>query len=286
MRKTCTERTESESESELDSVSAAQLSESKGRKIEKRIRGGVRQSSLLPMPSVRGMRRSTRVFGVAKGVDGARVLRSGRRLWPESDNGKIGKGNDGDDWYKLIDNYRGGGINSKENKWNEISSKRAVDAKKIDAQTTVPKSKMSAPRVSSAPPRSDNITNVDKKFGAIYTRKRKRLASKSSDFLEIKRSPDDKMYGIHFVRRKRRTRTVESLAGVLEQGRRMIVVVVEDSSSCSNACWFSGFLNTVLRYMKRARVRLSELSAFVFSESITCTFSSVGLRFLQVSFYY
>ncbi|WCJ19070.1 Enhancer of polycomb-like transcription factor protein [Euphorbia peplus] len=37
------------------------------------------------MPSV-GMRRTTRVFGVLKGVDRARVLRSGRRLYPGSDD--------------------------------------------------------------------------------------------------------------------------------------------------------------------------------------------------------
>ena len=42
------------------------------------------------MPSSVGMRRTTRVFGVVKGADGARVLRSGRRLWPDS----------GEEWLK------------------------------------------------------------------------------------------------------------------------------------------------------------------------------------------
>ncbi|KAF7820259.1 enhancer of polycomb-like protein [Senna tora] len=53
------------------------------------------------MPSV-GMRRTTRVFGVVKGADSARVLRSGRRLWPDSGEGKIRRGNDGDEWLKLV----------------------------------------------------------------------------------------------------------------------------------------------------------------------------------------
>ncbi|MCI45859.1 enhancer of polycomb-like transcription factor protein, partial [Trifolium medium] len=49
------------------------------------------------------MRRSTRVFGVVmKGSDSGRVLRSGRRLFPEQsvDDNKTKGGNEGDDWPK------------------------------------------------------------------------------------------------------------------------------------------------------------------------------------------
>ncbi|KAK7392995.1 hypothetical protein VNO78_21445 [Psophocarpus tetragonolobus] len=48
------------------------------------------------MPAA-GMRRTTRVFGM-KGAETARVLRSGRRLWPESGEAKPKRPHDGDEW--------------------------------------------------------------------------------------------------------------------------------------------------------------------------------------------
>lgn len=244
---------------------------------------GVRlRRSLLPMPSV-GMRRTTRVFGVVKGLDGARVLRSGRRLWRESSEGKIRRGNDGDEWYKLMDNF-GGGLNSEENGWHEVGSKRGVvvDAAKTGGKTAMPKS-----RKKTAPIDCNDHSSVDKRFGAVYSRKRRKLDAKNSDFSENNKRgcSDDRMYGLHFVRRKRRKRRSES--PVVDAGtcssddvsRRSQVLIVGVESSCSNACWLSVFLNSVLGYMKRARIRLRELSAFLLSESITDAFSLHGIRF-------
>ncbi|KAG4402281.1 hypothetical protein AAZX31_02G152200 [Glycine max] len=93
------------------------------------------------MPAA-GMRRTTRVFGM-KGAETARVLRSGRRLWPDSGEVKTKRSHDGDEW-----------------------PLPPLKAAKFDAAATPRKGK-----------RSEEAAVVDRRFGKglVYQRRKKGL---------------------------------------------------------------------------------------------------------------
>lgn len=235
------------------------------------------------MPSV-GLRRTTRVFGVVKGVDGARVLRSGRRLWPEAGDGRLKRANDGDEWFHSIiktttnnknhsnNNNKNHSNNSsvvkcKENGWaNEAKSRRQ---EVLDTKIEVPE------RV-----KSDNLggDGQNKMFRVVYTRKRKRHGG-----VDKQESLDGKRYRIQFSRRQRKNKEgdSESMVSVECPPDADLTVVVE--GSCSDE--FVSFLSLVLTYIKRVGLRLSELAAFLLSEPIGSVFASNGICFLRVCVY-
>ena len=219
------------------------------------------------MPSV-GLRRTTRVFGVIKGVDGARVLRSGRRLWQESGDGKLRRSNDGDEWYHTIiknDNYQTKNQNKNSDlKYKENSGWAHDDKLKKDLGVVI---------AIAAPKRIKRVKS-EKKFGIVYRRKRKRLGGEKSE------DSEDKKFGIQFSRRQRRSLDDESSESLVCTPE--LVVLVEDfSSSSSNG--LSCFLSSVLRYIKRVNLSLSELADFLLSEPISSVFASNGLHFARVS---
>ncbi|KAF8118842.1 hypothetical protein N665_0002s0151 [Sinapis alba] len=130
------------------------------------------------MPSV-GMRRTTRIFGVVKAADGARVLRSGRRIWPNVDEPKVKRAHDAvdPDWSCHPSKGKGKGISTEKHDKGEdfpvVKRRRRVRTEAL---------------------------NVDTMFGIVYNRKRKRLSDQSSG------SSDLKFY-------RRRTRTRRRLCG-------------------------------------------------------------------------
>ncbi|TKY53484.1 Enhancer of polycomb-like 2 [Spatholobus suberectus] len=104
------------------------------------------------MPAA-GMRRTTRVFGM-KGADSARVLRSGRRLWPESGEVKTKRGNDGDDWSMAP---------SKAAKFEAATSPRgAAKGKREEAVVDA------------------SAKTIGRRFGIVYQRRRKGLKKEGS----------------------------------------------------------------------------------------------------------
>ncbi|XP_047175545.1 uncharacterized protein LOC124842969 [Vigna umbellata] len=104
------------------------------------------------MPAA-GMRRTTRVFGM-KGADSARVLRSGRRLWPDSGEVKTKRSNDGDDW--------------------------AVTPSKVTKLDTVvtPRGTVKGRREEPVVDAPDKT--IDRRFGIVYVRRRKGLKKEGS----------------------------------------------------------------------------------------------------------
>lgn len=220
------------------------------------------------MPSV-GMRRTTRVFGVVKGVDGgARVLRSGRRLWPESGDGKIRKPADGEVWFKLVKNPgNGDGLGCKKPGWANGGGKRvaAFQAGSDNRKTEVLNQRESTAKVSNG---------VDKLFGIVYRRKRKRNVSRSGG--EFSFGDSDRMFGIRFVRRQRRKVDGDGRL-VVPMERPMLAV------ACGNGgCGFAGrLLFSVFRSMRTMRLSLTQLSAFLSSEPIAGAYASCGIRFLR-----
>ncbi|KAF8395361.1 hypothetical protein HHK36_019307 [Tetracentron sinense] len=252
------------------------------------------------MPSV-GMRRSTRVFAktVVKDAVGARVLRSGRRLWSESGDGKLIRGVDGDEWFLLLNNS-GDSVEvprCKSNGWSEEFRELKVDIMDVDGEIELQEESVN---------RGNGVfdSSVDRMYGVVYHRKRTRFSLQKFDLSE-NRGLKDRMYGIPFVRKQRRKKqrmgssVVESFSrtGLAEsrkelqvpaenwalevrfrESKAMLAVVIEYCSSSS--CQFTRFLNSVLSFMMRARVSLPELSAFMCSDPITHVFASHGIHFL------
>ncbi|CAK9173930.1 unnamed protein product [Ilex paraguariensis] len=254
------------------------------------------------MPSV-GMRRSTRVFG-------ARVLRSGRRVWTGPGGGEVRKHlraeANGEEWVELLDHSGDGGpgggegIEFKENGWlsNDLDLKQEVT--KIDIHEKLKELK-SGKRVA-----RPNVTEENSRcrmWGVVYERrKRKKRDSESNlDFLDdeemkMRAEEDFRRYGKQFVRKQwRRKRTRES-PPVAEKGTMegkeflegparccgpMLAFVVESESSSSSSSWPSCLLNSVLSCVRRVRMRMELLSAFMSSEPIARVYSSHGIHFLQ-----
>ncbi|OMO58783.1 hypothetical protein COLO4_34385 [Corchorus olitorius] len=114
------------------------------------------------MPSV-GMRRTTRVFGMVKGSEGARVLRSGRRLWPDS--GEVNTKTptkEADEHYNLRKKPLKSEVNGAAPEVNG-KPKRVLQVENPKKQTRKPKDAA-----------INNGGRVDKMYGIVYTRKRKR----------------------------------------------------------------------------------------------------------------
>lgn len=232
------------------------------------------------------MRRNTRVFC-------ARVLRSGRRLWtgPPEQAKYMRAADDGEDWIELFDgsddDVQG---HCKENGRHDDAG---LNQETVDEMETDEKGQ---PEVEK-PQEMGNVDNgirEDRRWGAVYLRKRKRRDSESS-VPELSNS-EDWRYGKTFFRKQAKKRIrIEPIPEVGELksefgGQNVsrdsfaswgLAAFVE--SSCSSRSLFSCFLNLILRYMRRSRVRLPMLSAFLFSEPIFHVYSSHGIHFLQES---
>ncbi|KAJ4979635.1 hypothetical protein NE237_010415 [Protea cynaroides] len=266
--------------------------------------------NLPPMPSV-GMRLSTRVFvpkSVVKDADGARVLRSGRRLWSESADGRPGKGSETEVWFRLLDHSGDADddVYCKDNGWQNGVAEKGVDLKQSDREMA-PESMNIMPGVSTAD------ETVDKMYGAIYRRKRQRLGGNQSFASSLPsedggRVSEDRMFGIPFFRKQRRKRpTVSSSTvcsgemGVVDNRERQVLldnlgflqqdvlngfyrramVLMVSKPTFSNNSRFACLLNSILRYMMRTRVQLSELTAFLSTEPIALAFSLHGIHLLH-----
>lgn len=254
--------------------SASQLTESL-EEIEARVVVTAPVRGRKAMPSV-GMRRTTRVFvpkTTAKGAaGGARVLRSGRRLWPDSADGKLTRDAE---WFRILHNSGGGagaggggGGGLKENGWHGVDSKQEVDAMDVESELKNVSGKC-----------GDDHDGGCKRWGIVYNR-REKLHSKSMLSPCKKRGFEDKRYGIRFFRKQRRRRADES-EEVDFVCAEMVTVVLD--SSRSGPCHFTRFLNSILEYMRGSKVILSGLYAFLTWEPMMVAFSSHGFRFLRVS---
>lgn len=237
------------------------------------------------MPSV-GMRRTTRVFG-------ARVLRSGRRLWSPPVEGKLirasaaagGGAANGEEWIELLDNStddgdRGGGEaqirQKKENGWRrDLGLKQDATAMEVDEKVAEPESVRNVGR------------NNRRMWGSVYKRKRKGADIVGLDFegsCKKKKTLEDKRYGKQFVRKQwgRFPCPLDESCGRKSSVRRRVLFAVVESSSCRSTCWFAWFLGLVLQYLRRTKLRLVQLSAFVLSEPLAHVFSSHGIHLLRV----
>lgn len=215
------------------------------------------------MPSV-GMRRTTRVFGVVKAADGARVLRSGRRIWPNVGEPKVRRAHDvvDRDWNSVLKNQnktKGNKVSGKSN--SQPCSPRQVSSEKEDKVDDFPVRKRRKVRNDGV---GDEKT-VDKKFGIVYSRKRKRLSEPSSV-----RSEEPQRSLKFYCRRRRLSHRVSSAI------RPVLTLTVD--WSCEE-CWFLSVFGLAMRYTRREELRLSSLASFFLSQPINQVFADHGVRF-------
>ncbi|XP_010423553.1 PREDICTED: uncharacterized protein LOC104708655 isoform X1 [Camelina sativa] len=217
------------------------------------------------MPSV-GMRRTTRVFGVVKAPDGARVLRSGRRIWPNVGEPKVRRAHDvvDRDWNSVLktQNKTKGNNNKVSGKSNsQPCSPRHVscdkDDKKVDDFPVRKRRKVGNECVG-------DVKTVDKMFGIVYSRKRKRLSEPSSD-----RSEEPLRSLKFYCRRRRFPSRVSSV-------RPVLTLTVD--WSCED-CWFLTVFGLAMRYTRREQLSLSSLTSFFLYQPINQVFADHGVRF-------
>ncbi|KFK24907.1 hypothetical protein AALP_AA8G040500 [Arabis alpina] len=217
------------------------------------------------MPSV-GMRRTTRVFGVVKAADGARVLRSGRRIWPNVGEPKVRRAHDvvDPDWNSLLKN------NNNNNKISGPRSPRQIISEKEEKEVEVRVTKRRKVRSEEV---VGDVKSVDKLFGVVYSRKRKRLSGSGSS------SSDRSERSLKFYRRRKRLSSdhVSSLGKIY---RPLIALTVDLSIE---DCWLSSVFGLVMRYVRREELRLSSLVAFFLSQTVKEVFAEHGVRFLAES---
>ncbi|KAM7266961.1 hypothetical protein ACFE04_009127 [Oxalis oulophora] len=197
------------------------------------------------MPSSAGMRPTTRVFGMVKSYDGARVLRSGRRLWPDLSI---------DETNKLFETIK------KKKKKNDKENEKNHKTSNNNAKRTRPSRRKPAKhKVRKDEPK--NTTVVDNKFGMVYTRKRKRI-----------------MVGFDGG-----VKSIISLSSARGEICDRWLSVRDESFAAVDIskgfCGFSLFLYTILKYMSTTSLGLDELAGFLLSQPISDAYSSLGLRF-------
>ncbi|OWM74910.1 hypothetical protein CDL15_Pgr021261 [Punica granatum] len=89
---------------------------------------------------------------------------------------------------------------------------------------------------------------------------------------------DEKKYGVHFSRRPKGLKAKGIKVDTCVPFRGLALVV--KSASCSEDSGFVGFLFSILSYMRKVSLEMSELSRFLSEDPIREVYSSHGVRFL------
>ncbi|CAN8298055.1 unnamed protein product [Cochlearia groenlandica] len=197
-----------------------------------------------------GMRRTARVV---KASDGARVLRSGRRIWPNVNEPKLKRPHEVS---TEIDQSKLNKTSVKSKPCREVSTEKDEDFR-VKRQRKVRNEAL-----------GDEKT-VDKLFGMVYSRKRRRLSEPSS-VISQKPLPSLKFYS-------RRRRLSDKVSSRRLCGGPVITLTVD--WSCDD-CWFSTVFRLVMRYTRREALKLSSLASFFLSQPIKDVFAEHGVRFL------
>lgn len=227
-----------------------------------------------PMPSV-GMRRTTRVFG-------ARVLRSGRRLWTQVEGKHLRAGNG----EKLIGILENGGVRGgaevpqcKENGWHENDAFSKQQVTKMEVDSNLESREVEPELERHAGEAVNENANVGRRWGAVYRRKRKYMVE---GYDSQNKALEDRRFGKHFVRKqwKKKARYSPKDSPDLP-GSVALSVVIHSSYSSGRSIYC--LLNSLLGCLRRSMVNLEQFFAFICSKPICDVFSSHGIHFLKVN---
>ncbi|KAG9136331.1 hypothetical protein Leryth_003904 [Lithospermum erythrorhizon] len=256
------------------------------------------------------MGRSTRFLG-------ARVLRSGRRVWtgPTTENLSDGKKShlSNDVMHVLADRTKtvvgfaneGDPLLDLKNKANEavgcdslkLRKKTGRRASKVDENSTWFDSKLSMDVDEGVCEEKGNEVGkieekevgeiVDKMYGIVYSRKRKK-GNEQEDVQYLRRKKCRSTCSNESLHEKSVFDALNVSKGERKSRIKLYIVVGSCGSrrgsfsgSGSSYSVISSLLHSILRYMRRADIRLWSLCAFVCSEPIVRVFDVHGIRVLQ-----
>lgn len=222
------------------------------------------------MPSV-GMRRTTRIFG-------ARVLRSGRRVWTGSGERKHHKTSSTSsvvDWIHVIE-ASGGGSHHKGDAWNQSDVPEKQEVTNMDIEEETEESKSIKQYL------DGSILDSEGMSINVYTRKRKKkgdlkVCDEKTNNVDYKRFEKTYSRGLWSKRWTKKIRLCE----ITEDLQTTLKIVVPPS--CSVRCSVSFLLDSVLRYLRKSRIGVNQLFAFFGSKMISNVYSSHGIHFVQVN---
>lgn len=201
-----------------------------------------------------------------KGPVGARVLRSGRRLWDDEDEGKLKKHKSGDNLLHIKAN---GGLKAKGARSNGLYPVANGGLKTTRHSAKEPSLKQ--PRKLETVDVDYGTTRKEGMFGKVYSRKRKRTGT---DMDVLSRTLDDRKYGKRFFRRLRSKTKKKSR----HFDQNVLYIVVGEGGGLL----VSSFLSLFLECMRWTDVKLTDLAAFLTSDPINRVYSSHGIDFSLV----
>ncbi|CAM8924539.1 unnamed protein product [Rhodiola kirilowii] len=197
-----------------------------------------------------GMRRTT--------SDGARVLRSGRRLWLDDDVTPRKK--------SPVDELLKSVPRAEQNEWNSQPVSKGIYSVTHDADGNLD---------DPASRESDANYGAVKMFGIVYSRKRKRFQRKENARHECR---SDRMCGAYYVRRKKK-RLAGSVDCLENDATHPRMLCVTFKGFGRNLHLLATFFSSILNYMRNNSVGLKELAAFLSSQPIAMVFAAVGISF-------
>ncbi|RAL41811.1 hypothetical protein DM860_008993 [Cuscuta australis] len=231
------------------------------------------------MPSVE-MRKTTTVFGV-------RVLRSGRRLRIPSEGKRLRAA---ERWIEFLGCARDGNCGyasqckAKGRRTNNVH--RIQESSGIILNTGVDCTVVMPELDKHEPQGISGNGNVDKMWGAFYTRKRKRTHSQSLGMIDngVNNNLLFRRFGKQYARKRYKKGNRGSSAHDSWAHHLTIVesISVENCRHASSVL-VAGFLSSVLCYMRRTSVTLQHLFAFLQTNPIHDVYSLHGVNFFEES---
>lgn len=235
---------------------------------------------LAPMPSM-GMGKTTRVFR-------ARVLRSGRQLWIPCE-GKRVRAIEGEQWIELLDSVGDGdggeAAQCKENGWHRNNASLKQESTGIILNSDVNSTAVTPQLGRPEPVGVSENKNVDKMWGVVYRRKRKRVEFQNLGIVDngVNWCLEHGRYGRQYVRKQSKKKIKGSSAEGSQGHPASVKQIVVVNSSHASTNLISCLLNSILCYMRTTSVSLQHLSAFLHTKPIHDLYTLHGVHFLEVN---
>ncbi|ONK55855.1 uncharacterized protein A4U43_C10F1660 [Asparagus officinalis] len=240
------------------------------------------------MPTV-GTRRSTRVFvpkqqqrrSISGDGDPARVLRSGKRFAISTDDGR--------EWLKVFGGVDGDEVDLDRLKTKANNVRKRLEKERHEIEKGIEAEKSFGIVYSRKRRRTTSNDDKNHKFGIVFQRKHRRKEQKVRTVVErVTEEPQTdwvfRGFGVDEC-----SRVFAEKFGILDNDLwrgvecgQVVLAVLVDSSVVFSSNRLGHFLILVMNWMRRARVEVSDLVAFLFGRSICSVFSQNGIHFVPI----